>query len=36
MKLRELLTADVVSLELKSEAKDDILKELVSLLAMDE
>ncbi len=36
MKLRELLTADVVNLELKSEAKDDILKELVSLLAMDE
>lgn len=36
MKLRELLTADVVNLELKSEAKDDILKELVALLAMDE
>ncbi len=36
MKLRELLTADVVNLELKSEAKDDILKELISLLAMDE
>lgn len=36
MKLRELLTADVVNLELESEAKDDILKELVSLLAMDE
>ena len=36
MKLRELFTEDVVSLELKSEAKDDILKELVSLLGMDE
>ena len=36
MKLRELLTADVVNLELESEAKDDILRELVSLLAMDE
>ncbi len=36
MKLRELLTADVVNLELESEAKDDILKELISLLAMDE
>lgn len=36
MELRELLTADVVNLELESEAKDDILKELVSLLAMDE
>ena len=36
MKLRELLTADVVNLELESEAKDDILRELVSLLGMDE
>ncbi|MFV2006691.1 MAG: PTS sugar transporter subunit IIA [Longimicrobiales bacterium] len=36
MKLRELLTADVVNLELESEAKDDILKELVALLALDE
>ncbi len=36
MELRELLTADVVKLELESEAKDDILKELVALLAMDE
>jgi mannitol/fructose-specific phosphotransferase system IIA component (Ntr-type) len=36
MKLRELLTADVVNLELASEAKDDILKELVALLAIDE
>lgn len=36
MKLRELFTAEVVNLELESEAKDDILKELVSLLGMDE
>lgn len=36
MKLRELFTAEVVSLELESEAKDDILKELVALLGMDE
>ena len=36
MKLRELFTAEVVSLELRSEAKDDVLKELVSLLGMDE
>lgn len=36
MKLRELFTAEVVSLELCSESKDDILKELVGLLGMDE
>ncbi len=36
MKLRELFTAEVVSLELESESKDDILKELVGLLGMDE
>jgi mannitol/fructose-specific phosphotransferase system IIA component (Ntr-type) len=36
MKLRELFSAEVVSLELESESKDDILKELVGLLGMDE
>jgi mannitol/fructose-specific phosphotransferase system IIA component (Ntr-type) len=35
MRLRDLFTADVVKLELQSEAKDDLLKELVSLLALD-
>ncbi len=36
MRLRELFTADVVKLNLESETKDDILKELVSLLGLDE
>jgi mannitol/fructose-specific phosphotransferase system IIA component (Ntr-type) len=36
MKLRELFTAEVVSLELESECKDDILKELVGLLGVDQ
>jgi mannitol/fructose-specific phosphotransferase system IIA component (Ntr-type) len=36
MKLRELFSAEVVSLELESESKDDILKELVGLLGVDE
>jgi mannitol/fructose-specific phosphotransferase system IIA component (Ntr-type) len=36
MKLRELFTAEVVSVELESESKDEILKELVGLLGMDE
>lgn len=36
MKLRELFTAEAVSLDLTREAKDDILKELVGLLALDE
>jgi mannitol/fructose-specific phosphotransferase system IIA component (Ntr-type) len=36
MKLRELFTTDAVSLDLACEAKDDILKELVGLLALDE
>ena len=35
MKLREFFTADVVSLNLQSESKDDILKELVALLHLD-
>jgi len=36
MRLRELFTADVVKLDLESETKDDLLKELVSLLGLDE
>jgi mannitol/fructose-specific phosphotransferase system IIA component (Ntr-type) len=35
MKLREFFTADAVSLSLASEAKDDLLKELVGLLELD-
>jgi mannitol/fructose-specific phosphotransferase system IIA component (Ntr-type) len=35
MRLRELFTADVVKLDLASETKDDLLKELVSLLGLD-
>ena len=36
MRLRELFTAEVVELDLKSDSKDDLLKELVSLLGLDE
>ncbi len=36
MKLRKLFTAEVVCLELESESKDDILRELVALLGTDE
>jgi mannitol/fructose-specific phosphotransferase system IIA component (Ntr-type) len=36
MRLRELFTADAVKLNLESETKDDLLKELVALLALDE
>ncbi len=36
MKLRELFTPEVVNLEIQSESKDDILKELIGLLEMDE
>ena len=36
MKLRELFTPDVVNLEIHSDTKDEILKELISLLDMDE
>lgn len=35
MKLREFFTADAVSLNLQSDTKDDILKELVALLHLD-
>ena len=36
MKLRELFTPDVVNLDIQAESKDDILKELIGLLGMDE
>jgi mannitol/fructose-specific phosphotransferase system IIA component (Ntr-type) len=36
MKLRELFTVDVVNLDIQAEAKDDLLKELISLLQLDE
>lgn len=36
MKLRELFTADAVSLDLEADNKDDALQELVRLLGLDE
>ncbi len=36
MKLRELFTGDVVNLNLAAESKDETLKQLVSLLHLDE
>jgi len=36
MELREFFTEDVVRLDLESETKDEILKELISLLGLDE
>ena len=36
MKLRELFTPDVVNLEIQSDTKDEILRELIGLLGMDE
>ncbi len=36
MKLRELFTADAVDLDIDGETKDEILKELISLLELDE
>jgi len=36
MKLRELFTPDVVNLDIQSDTKDDILKELIGLLGLDE
>jgi len=36
MKLRELFTSDAVELNLSAESKDDILKELIQLLGLDE
>ncbi|MDQ2948754.1 MAG: PTS sugar transporter subunit IIA [Acidobacteriota bacterium] len=36
MELREFFSEDAVSLDLKSDNKDDILRELISLLKLDE
>ena len=36
MKLKDFFTAEAVSLDLQSETKDDLLKELVGLLQLDE
>lgn len=36
MRLREFFTADVVSLDLRSENKDDIIREMIKLLGVDE
>jgi len=36
MKLRELFSPDVVNLNIQSDTKDDILKELIGLLGMEE
>ena len=36
MRLRELFTADAVKLDLEADSKDDLLKELVALLGLDE
>jgi nitrogen PTS system EIIA component len=36
MELREFFTEDVVKLNLESTAKDDVLKELIALLGLDE
>lgn len=36
MRLRELFTDDVVKLDLESDSKDEVLKELVGLLSLDE
>jgi nitrogen PTS system EIIA component len=36
MKLREFFTADSVKLELESDSKDEVLKELITLLGLDE
>ena len=36
MELREFFTEDAIQLELKGETKDDVLKELIALLGLDE
>ncbi|MDB4880750.1 MAG: phosphoenolpyruvate-dependent sugar phosphotransferase system 2 [Gemmatimonadetes bacterium] len=36
MELREFFSEEAIKLELEGESKDDILKELISLLALDE
>jgi nitrogen PTS system EIIA component len=36
MELREFFTEDAIDLDLKSESKDDLLKEMIGLLGVDE
>jgi mannitol/fructose-specific phosphotransferase system IIA component (Ntr-type) len=36
MRLRELFTVDAVKLQLEAETKDDLLRELISLLGLDD
>ena len=36
MELREFFSEEVVDLDLKSTTKDEVLKELIALLALDE
>ena len=36
VELREFFTEDAIQLELKGETKDDVLKELIALLGLDE
>jgi mannitol/fructose-specific phosphotransferase system IIA component (Ntr-type) len=36
MRLRDMFTIDVVKLDLESDTKDDLLKELIALLGLDE
>src|SRR5665811_1327283 len=36
MELRQFFTEDAIKLELESTTKDDVLKELISLLGLDE
>ena len=36
MELREFFTEDAIKLELKGESKDDVLKELIGLLGLDD
>jgi len=36
MRLKDFFSADAVSLALKGDTKDDVLKELIGLLALDE
>ena len=36
MELREFFTEDAIQLELKGESKDDVLKELIGLLGLDD
>ena len=36
MELREFFSEDVVQLDLKGESKDEVLKELITVLDLDE